>query len=136
MPKNLPFVSVGASVALAVVAVTLVLTGQGDDGGGGRLLDAIVTAIPVLLTAGAYSERNSKDIRNGTVTEKARVGTHQALDESGVKAAVEASPPEATAAAYQALVRLLERDHVERVDVERAAVPVVEAAEHTAEQLP
>jgi hypothetical protein len=44
------------------------------------LLGVVVTSVPALISA-AFSERASKDIRNGTLVAKSREGAAQALDE-------------------------------------------------------
>jgi hypothetical protein len=88
---------------------------------------AIVVAatVPSLLAA-AFAERASRDIRNGTVTEKAREGAVEALQETGVVQAVE-DGKQTTPAALTALIMLLsdrlELDAEERADLAKPQPP-------------
>ena len=110
-PKNLPYASLGAALVLFITGAIVVLAGNGGENGGALLIGLAVTTVPSLIAAG-YAERNAKDIRNGTVTEKVRVGTHQAIMEAGVVTkdapAVHAAMT-AQAASTAALTALLQR---------------------------
>lgn len=101
---NLPYASLGAAVLLILVGGGVVMTGNGGENGGAILIGLVVTTIPSLIAA-AFAERNAKDIRNGTVTEKARQGAHRALAEAGVTTVASQGPQ--TAAALQSLEQLL-----------------------------
>jgi ribose 1,5-bisphosphokinase PhnN len=119
IPPNAPHYSLAAGVLLVVVGiVAAVLTDSRDTLN--ALLVLIVTTVPSLLAAG-YAERASRDIRNGTVTEKARQGTHKALEESGVTEVVAASNKgQASLLAMEALSALLDDARV-RATKERDA---------------
>lgn len=109
--KNLPYASLASAVLLIIVGAVVVVSGNGGENGGAILIGLVVTTIPSLIAA-AFAERNAKDIRNGTVTEKVRQGTHKALDEAGVVTrdgpAVQAAMT-ASAASTAALTALLQR---------------------------
>lgn len=107
IPPNTPHYTLGAGVLLTVVAMFAALAT--DDRDTLRtLMGLIVSTVPSLLAAG-YAERASRDIRNGTVAEKARQGTVKALEDTGVTDVVEASHRgQGTLLAMQALAALLE----------------------------
>lgn len=68
----------------------------------------VVSSVPQIL-GGIFSERASKDIRNGVLTKKVKEGAKQALHETGVLEVVEISQRgEASLTAMRALQRLLE----------------------------
>lgn len=73
---------------LIVVAavVTLAVTGSLDDQSTPlvvNLIGMVVLAIPTLIAA-AFAERASRDIRNGTLKNKAKEGAKEAIEEKGV----------------------------------------------------
>ena len=106
---NTPIYSLIAFALMIGFAVIVVVTGHGEDDGGALLIGLAVTTIPSLVAA-LYSERTSRDVRNGVVVEKVRQGTHVALKESGVQEVVDMSQRgETTLVAMQALTKLLER---------------------------
>lgn len=84
---NVPFLALGsAAVFLAFGVLALVFVDTSDTDKGTNLavvIGLVVTTVPSLVAA-AFAERASRDIRNGTVTAKAKEGTRQALDETGV----------------------------------------------------
>lgn len=82
MASNAPHVAIGATVVLVVVGVAAALIAD-DRASLTALLALVVTTVPALVAA-AYAERASRDIRNGTVTQKAREGTTKALEDTGV----------------------------------------------------
>lgn len=110
MTTNLPYASLGSAVVLIIVGATVVISGNGGENGGAILIGLVVTTIPSLIAA-AFAERNAKDIRNGTLTDKARQGAHAAIVDAGVitregpavQAALTASA--ASTAALTALLR-------------------------------
>lgn len=83
VPKNTPTVSLTALAAMLAIGGFLAFSGAGGKHGGELLLGVIVANIPGALGA-IFGERAMRDIRNGTVREKARQGTHQAIQEAGV----------------------------------------------------
>lgn len=83
---NVPIYSLLALVV--VVAAGVVLYATGSDGRAALFIGALVTTLPSLI-ASLSAERNARDIRNGTLTEKAREGAHAALREAGVPAQLE-----------------------------------------------
>lgn len=97
----------GAAVALALARDTE------------SLAIIVASTVPSLLAA-AFAERASRDIRNGTVTEKARQGATTALKETGVVQAVE-DGKQTTPAALTALIMLLS-DRLELDAEERDAL--------------
>lgn len=116
IPPNTPHYALGAGVVLVVSGIVAALVAD-DKATLATLLGLVVTTVPSLLAAG-YAERASRDIRNGTVTEKARQGTTKALEETGVTEVVEASQRgRASGLAMDALAALLE----DRTAAERAA---------------
>lgn len=115
VPPNAPYAAMGTAALLILSGVALVMTGHGGANDGSLLVGLVVTTIPSLLAAG-YAERASRDVRNGTVTEKARQGAHKAITEAGVVTrdgpAVQAALS-AQAASTAALTALLQRVHPE-----------------------
>lgn len=111
VPPNAPYAAMGTAALLIIAGVVLVLSGHGGANDGSLLVGLVVTTIPSLLAAG-YAERASRDVRNGTVTEKARQGAHKAISEAGVVTregpAVQAAMT-AQAASTAALTALLQR---------------------------
>ena len=79
-PKNLPYIALGSAVLFVVAGVILVTVPAADRNGATTLLLLLMSQIPSLVAA-AFSERNNRDMRNGTVVEKVRLGTHKALEE-------------------------------------------------------
>lgn len=70
----------------------------------------VVTTVTQII-GGIFSERASKDIRNGVLTKKVKDGTKQALHETGVLEVVETSQRgETTIMALRALGKLLEQN--------------------------
>jgi hypothetical protein len=104
---NLPYASLGSAVILIIVGASVVMSGNGGENGGAILIGLVVTTIPSLIAA-AFAERNAKDIRNGTLTDKAREGAHKALAEAGVTTVTSQAP--AAAAALSSLERLLQEN--------------------------
>lgn len=111
VPPNAPIAAMGTAAVLILAGVAVVMTGHGGANDGSLLVGLVVTTIPSLLAAG-YAERASRDVRNGTVTEKARQGARKAIEEAGVVTrdgpAVQAALS-AQAASTAALTALLQR---------------------------
>lgn len=85
--QNLPVWSLGSAVilvAMAIVGLGIIDLDENSSPIFLMIVGLIVTTVPSLISA-AYSERISRDIRNGTVTEKVK----DALDEKGVTEAVQ-----------------------------------------------
>jgi hypothetical protein len=80
LESNTPVYSLLALVVFVVGLLSLFLTDRADP----SLFVAIALANIPTLTAALFAERASRDIRNGTVTEKVRQGTTTAIVESGV----------------------------------------------------
>ena len=113
---NTPLYSLVAAVILVGFAILgLAIVPESNTNLLYTIVGLIVTTVPSLIAAG-YAERIGQDIRNGVLHEKVKDATTQALDETGVTAAVAASPPEATATALRALSALLE--HNAKVTIE------------------
>jgi len=111
---NTPLVSLGSAILLVVVFVVLVETGHAGQNGDNLLIGLLVTTIPSLIAA-AYAERTSRDVRNGVLTQKAKEGTHQALQESGVQDVVDATQKGDTViATLTALSQLLTENKTKR----------------------
>ena len=94
-PTSLPVATIGAVVILiAIVAAAIVALGISGNANAETtpwivaVIGIVATTIPGLIAAG-FAERAAKDIRNGTVTEKAKIGTVQALVETGVTTAAD-----------------------------------------------
>lgn len=112
---------------------TVVLIGMGivgaflseDDRSMSLLIGLIITTIPSLIAAG-FAERASRDIRNGTITEKAQEGAEKALDNKGVTEAV-TQGAQTTPVAMETLLLLLsnqlELDAEEREDLRNGVPP-------------
>lgn len=90
------FSSIVALIAL-VVALIIGLALGGDLNSSTTplivsILGLVGSTIPALIAAG-FSERASRDIRNGVVTRKAHDGALQALHETGVTDVIEMKQP-------------------------------------------
>lgn len=107
-PVSTPLYTLGTAVVFVIVGAVLLVTGVGKEGNGLLLLGFIVSTLPSLV-ASAFSERVSRDVRNGTVMEKAKEGARKALDETGVTQAV-VEGQSTTPAALAALTKLLEQN--------------------------
>lgn len=124
-PTNLPYASLASAVLLIGTGAVVVMSGNGGENGGAILIGLVVTTIPSLIAA-AFAERNARDIRNGTVVEKVRQGTHRALAEAGVSTS---TSPQATAA-LQSLEQLLRRTEATVQQNTEATVHNTEVHEH------
>lgn len=103
---NLPVVAVICTTVVLVVALGAATAARSEDQLE-RIIGLVLTTVPS-FAALWYAERASRDIRNGTVTEKARQGTHIALEESGVTDVVEVTQKGASSVvALEALAALL-----------------------------
>lgn len=83
---NLPLASLVTAVtlvAIAVVALILVKPGAETTPVLISIVGLIVSTVPSLIAA-AYSERTSRDIRNGVVEAKMKTAARQALEEHQV----------------------------------------------------
>lgn len=94
-PNSLPVATIGAVVILiAIVAASVVALAIAGKVNAETtpwivaVMGIVTTTIPSLIAAG-FAERAAKDIRNGTVTEKAKIGSVQALLETGVTSAAD-----------------------------------------------
>jgi|SRR5690242_13891129 len=108
VPSNAPLATLALAAMLLGTGVLIVLFG-GDTDAAHQLLAVVIAALPALLAAG-YAERTSRDVRNGTVVEKARQGARKALEDHHVLQ--ESSPAVQGAlagqqASMEALARLL-----------------------------
>jgi hypothetical protein len=112
-------------LSLSVVAVVLFAPERNSGNATQYILWAIVT-LPGLIGA-AFSERNSRDIRNGVVVDKVKEGTKQALVESGVQDVVDASARgQASTLVMQALSELLKANtavHITREEPPKTTEP-------------
>lgn len=105
---RVPLYALIATSIFVIAAVLLILFADPGNENVGILLALFVTTLPSLVAAFA-SERASRDIRNGVVTEKAREGAELALDNKGVTEVAEITQRGQTSLiAMQALQRLLE----------------------------
>jgi hypothetical protein len=102
MPMNIPWTSVIVFVACLAAIVFLVSSGHSTN----ATVTVLIGLLPSLVAAG-YAERTSRDVRNGVVEQKVKVGARAALDETGVTA-VAAQSGESTKLAMLALSKLLE----------------------------
>jgi hypothetical protein len=110
-PTNRP-VWAFASLVVFVGSLTL-LYATGKDSGAGLLIAVAVGNLPTLVAAVA-SEQAARDIRNGTVSRKAKEGALEAIDESGVltrTGPVAVASLAASAAQLEALNTTLARLH-------------------------
>lgn len=131
MPKNAPVLSIGAAVLFIIGAVAVVVSGHGDAGGGALIVGLVVSTIPSLIAA-AFAERVSRDVRNGTVTEKARQGAHKALAEAGVVT----NNGAVTNAALQSLEQLLRHNTIVTQAATASAEQLLHEHEHAGEDHP
>lgn len=68
-------------VCVVVIAVTvLVVTNHANSG----VITVLVGLLPPLAVGAGFAERNSRDIRNGTITDKVIEGTTKVLNDTGV----------------------------------------------------
>lgn len=106
---NLPLLSLGAAVLFVALAVLALVFVPKDDQRLTQvvlLVGLVVSTVPSLI-ASAYSERTSKDMRNGVMIQQVKVGTKQALTEHNV---VTRDGPY-VAATTQALLEILQARH-------------------------
>lgn len=106
---NVPKFSIVAAILLIALAITAIVVGTIVQRDITPIMGFIALAIPALLSS-AYAERNSNDMRNGVVQEKAKQGALSALHTSGVVEAATTmiESKGATGLAMEALARLLE----------------------------
>lgn len=96
---NLPLFTLGAAVILiALLILALIFIPARNQLTTDLLVTSVMGSIPGLIAA-AYSERNSRDMRNGVVEQKVKDGATKALKETGVTDVVEASGRGASSAA-------------------------------------
>ena len=127
-PRVTPWWTMAGAVALIALAVVLLLAPIKDTGHVDAILSIIIAAVPGLIAA-SFAERASKDIRNGVVVDKARIGANAALAESGVTDVVDMTQRGKTSlVAIEALLALLN-------DREKAQ-QVKEAAANLADTIP
>lgn len=110
-----PWVSYATGGGLLAVGTVLILLGRADDVD--MLLALAASTVPSFVAAG-YAERASRDVRNGTVTEKAKEGALEAIEEKGV--VTRAGP--SMSLAMTALARILEQgdtSHAEEALIEK-----------------
>lgn len=101
---NLPLYSLVAAVVFVVTGAGLAVFAPENNQNAAMLIALLVSTLPSLVAA-LFAERSSRDIRNGVMTEKAREGASQAIQEHGV---VTRDGPAATAS-IQALTELLKQ---------------------------
>lgn len=120
--SNAPVVAIVCATILLLAALVAVVLAPDTSRELQLLVGAVLTTVPS-LGAVWFAERASRDIRNGTVEDKARTGARKALEETGVTEVVEASARgEASVLAMQALGALLARDR----EHDKAAAKVAE----------
>ena len=88
--QSTPIYSLGALTLFLTFATILILTDHADTGSGLAILTVLIANTPGMIAA-IFSERASRDIRNGVVMDKARQGSVEALADTGL---VEQSHPE------------------------------------------
>lgn len=106
---NLPVLSLGAAVLFVALAVLALVFVPKDDQRLTQvvlLVGLVVSTVPSLI-ASAYSERTSKDMRNGVMVDQVKTGARQALVEHNV---VTRDGPY-VAATTQALLDILQTRH-------------------------
>lgn len=79
---NAPHVAIIATVVLVLGGLGAALLAE-DERSLQLIIGLVISTVPALVAA-AYAERASRDIRNGTVTQKAREGTTRALRDTGM----------------------------------------------------
>lgn len=128
---NTPLWSLLGLVIFVVSMVIVYITDHADDAG--LLLALAASSIPSLV-ASLSAERAARDIRNGTVTQKAKEGTKQAIEETGVMTRtgpVAVANTAALAAQTAALSTLLQDIHTlteaNTTKLEQVAVAVEES---------
>lgn len=102
IPPNAPHLALLSAVVLVVTGIVAALVAD-DKVSLTALLALIGTTVPSLVAA-AFAERASRDIRNGTVVEKARQGAEKALQDTGVEQVAREIDP----AALNVLIGMLE----------------------------
>lgn len=83
---NVPIVSlISGTVLLAVVVIVLAFANPDRTSTPlfATVIGLVVTTVPSLIAA-AYAERVSKDVRNGTLVQKTKQATHEAIREAGL----------------------------------------------------
>lgn len=110
-PVTTPLYTLGATAVFAAGVLVLILT---DNAKNATLFVTLVLSTLPSLGAAFFSERASRDVRNGVVEEKARKGAHKALKEAGVTDAV-ATGAQTTPAVLAGLTRLLEETEAGKV---------------------
>jgi hypothetical protein len=106
---NKPLYAMFTTALLVVASVVLIVTDNAGEYGPLFVL-LIIGNLPGVISA-IFAEKASRDIRNGTVTEKSRQGTHQALQEAGVvtrEGPVATQTMEALGVQTQALMAVLQ----------------------------
>lgn len=101
--NKVPWTTVVVFCAVVAAVTILIVLGDGNSG----VITILVGLLPAMFVGAGYAERNSKDIRNGTIVAKAKEGATQALNETGVSA-VANTANESTTLAMRALSQLLE----------------------------
>lgn len=80
---NTPKFSIIAAILLIVLAITAITVGTITKTDVTPIMGFIALAIPALLSS-AFAERNSNDLRNGVVADKAQQGALAALHSTGM----------------------------------------------------
>lgn len=120
---NTPKVSITAACVLVVCGIIGIGISAARGGDVTTQVTQIVGLIGITvpgLIAAAYSERSSKDIRNGVMEQKVKNGSIAALVETGVTDIVN-SQPATTQAVVGALTKLLQ-DNIAATNVNTNAV--------------
>lgn len=105
--KNVPLFSIIAATVFLSLAVILVIFADPHNIETVTLIGFILSTIPSIL-ASVFSEKSNKAITNGVVQEKARLGTTQALQETGITSAANQAN-DSTRLAMEALTELLKQ---------------------------
>lgn len=104
--RRVPLYALIAAVIFIIAAVVLAVIAPPDSESTVIVIGLIASTIPSLVAAFA-SEKTNRDIANGVLTEKARVGTRQALDETGLTE-IAATSGATQSAALEALTQILQ----------------------------
>lgn len=83
---NVPVIALASAVLLLIVVILVLSLTPSERTGTPvfvTVVGLVVSTVPSLIAA-AFAERVSKDVRNGTLVQKTKQATHEALQEAGV----------------------------------------------------
>lgn len=107
---NVPVYAIAAAVGMLALLIIGLIFIETDENSTPALMAVVgigSASIPALIAA-AFSERASRDIRNGYLQEKVKHGAEEALEETGVTEVVETvrhEPKKIAAAAVEEMLR-------------------------------